>query len=239
MSITIVDRTRQARRYLVNANGTQILSIHGNTRAVRRIHTIMLHQTWLPALCDRGNEVDAFDRTIGHFVVTGNGTILQVREISAMLNDSRGGTAIHIEFVGHFVNDQGTHGNETPTISQIRVGRLLIAYLIKDIPEIASQIRYIVAHAQVSGMHRSNCPGPHIWYNVGKWAIQMFGLSSGAANAREISPSWETDRFGIPYSPGSIDTFQCRSAQTVRPGQLQDQAVQTRTVRMPGPHGKQ
>lgn len=237
MSLAIIDRTRQAARHTVNANGTQILSTHGNTRAIRRINTIMLHQTWLPALCDRGDEIDAYDRTIGHFVVTGNGTILQLREISAMLNDSRGGTAVHIEFVGHFVNHEGTAGNETPTISQIRLGRQLVSYLYQEVAEIASQIRYIVAHAQVSGMHRNNCPGPHIWYNVAKWAKMKHGLSSNPRNAREIDPEWEADRFGLGLASGAVDSFQCRSEQTQRTDRRQDQAVQSRVVKSTGPFG--
>ena len=219
MTITIIDRTREASRHTTNASGTRILSNQASRRSLQRINTIVLHQTWQPSLCARGNAVDLYDRVIAHYVVTANGTILQVRNLEALLNDSWGGRAVHIEFVGNFVNAEGSSGTEQPTISQIRSGRALVSHLFKGIPEIALQIHHIVAHAQISNMHRGNCPGPHIWRNIAKWAKDMHGLGSNPRGARPVSPDWEDPRFDILFIYTTVDPFQCRSSQTEIPDQ--------------------
>ena len=42
-------------------------------------------------------------------------------------------------------------------------------------------------------MNRDNCPGPHLWYNVGEWAVQNLGLTS-AGLRRPIPVEWRTER---------------------------------------------
>lgn len=87
-----------------------------------------------------------------------------------------------------------------PTIAQIVAGRQLVSFLTETV----SSIEHIYAHQQVySHGNRGNCPGPHIWFNVGKWAVDNLGLNSSGA-LRPIPRTigrgqigWEDSRFQL------------------------------------------
>lgn len=87
-----------------------------------------------------------------------------------------------------------------PTIPQLAAGRQLVSFLTETV----SSIEHIYSHQQVYAHgNRGNCPGPHIWYNVGKWAVDHLGLTSSGA-LRPIPPTigrgqigWEDNRFQL------------------------------------------
>jgi hypothetical protein len=193
------------------------------TRSLGEIDTIVLHQTWYWQTL-RGNDVTAYDHTIAHFVVLPKGgEIIQLRDIDVRLNNVLPTHGVHIEIVGCFNSDSFdchayrrneaagllyTGGRlhatlrsraEVPRVRQIQATRRLIAALVSHDP-IMGQINCILAHRQVTSMGsgRANCPGPHIWYNVGEWARREWHLDSGCHRAQTIPVSWQNPRFTIP-----------------------------------------
>lgn len=87
-----------------------------------------------------------------------------------------------------------------PPVEQILAGRLLVRYLVETV----RSIQFIYAHQQIfTEGDRSNCPGPHIWFNVGKWAKDNLGLRN-ADGLRPIPVTtgrwqigWEDERFRL------------------------------------------
>lgn len=192
------------------------------SRPLSGLDAIILHQTgfWQSA---RGNDPGAYDRMIAHFVVLPDGNVLQLRELEARLNSASQDYGVDIELVGCFNDDRFdcaawqrhpaegrarprgcspyvvSHSQgEIPSLSQIEAGRRLIAALISHDP-IQGRIRYILAHRQVTRISRENCPGPHVWYNLGHWAETQWRLSSARRAAdRPIPPTWQESRFAVP-----------------------------------------
>lgn len=223
-----VDRTEHTRSITLSnqvsqRTGERIGIFDGpRTRALSGVDAIILHQTgfWQSA---RGDNPAAYDRMIAHFVILPNGTVLQLRELEARLNSASQNYGVDIEVVGCFNAEsfdceiwrssitEGrerprgcspyavTHSlGELPTLAQIEAGRRLIAALT-DLEPIRGQIRYILAHRQVTRISRENCPGPHVWYNLGHWAETRWQMSSSRRAAdRTIPPSWQDSRFAIP-----------------------------------------
>ncbi len=231
------------------------------TRPLSAIDSIMLHQTGFFQSA-RGNNVAAYDHMIAHFVVLPNGTILQLRDLEARLNSIAKDYGLHVEFVGCFNNDsfdcaryrsyladetsrreRPTRCNpavvtrsrgDIPTLEQIRAGRQLISTLVA-FPAIADQIDYILAHRQLSTLSRANCPGPHIWYNVGHWAetSPTLSLSSGRRRARAIPTSWTDPRFVIPLpcaETGSSGEYSPRQRLTPRSEEITAFACRKQTT---------
>jgi hypothetical protein len=213
--MVIIDRTTEAARFETNANGTNIISRFGGRRSVDHIDAVMLHQVTFARASGRAS----FDRVIAHYVLLLNGEILQVRPLDALLNDSWAGSSIHFEFEGNYPNEDGgiwcprtqrdRRGrplceSHLPSPDQIRAGRELIADLKRRLPN----IRHVYAHRQASNMQRANCPGPHIWYNVARWATVESGLGLDSVVGRDlrhrvrqeqrpIPPAWLDARFAI------------------------------------------
>lgn len=108
--------------------------------------------------------------------------------------------SVSVEFEGNFPNINGKWWKEKdakyyqkniPSKEQYESGKFLIQYLKTVIG-----IRNINAHRQSSNQ-RTNDPGPHIWKNVGEWAIQHLGLTDGGSNAKcgtgsPIDTRWRT-----------------------------------------------
>lgn len=191
-------------------------------RSLSDLDTIVLHQTgyWQSI---KGNDITAYDYTIAHFVVLPNGGVLQVRDLETRLNNVAPTHGIHIEIVGCFNSDSfdcdfyrknlargrvGTGGYvssamrsraEVPHMVQIRSCHRLVAALVSHDP-IMGQVNCILAHRQLTtfGGGRANCPGPHIWYNVGEWARREWHLSTNCHRAQSIPASWQNSRFVLP-----------------------------------------
>lgn len=229
------------------------------TRPLSAIDSIMLHQTGFFQSA-RGNNVGAYDHMIAHFVVLPNGTILQLRDLETRLNSIAKDYGLHIEFVGCFntdtfdctryrsyladessrrerptrcMNSVVTRSRgDVPTLEQIRAGRQLITTLV-NFPAIADQIEYILAHRQLSTISRGNCPGPHIWYNVGHWAENepSLNLSSARRRASAIPSSWRDPRFVIPIPCGdSASEYSPRQRLAPRPEEITAFACRKQTT---------
>lgn len=246
--MNLIDRTGETRgitesRQRSRRTGEFIPIFRGaRTREPGDIDSIVLHQTSFSQSA-RGNRIDRYDHTIAHFVVLPNGTVLQLRALETRLNSIAADNGIHIEFVGLFYDDRFTcrmlrrrrSRRELPTISQIHDGRELLTYL-RSLEPIRGQLRYILAHRQITtmGSDRDNCPGPHIWYNLGKWAVDTLGMSSARSEARPIPPSWEDPRFQIPppCDPPDSGRLAARGQPLPRP-----EGVSAYGFRKPRPEG--
>jgi hypothetical protein len=124
---------------------------------------------------------DKFDGVKAHFAVLRSGEILYLHDVEEYLHAAHdfNSRSISIEFEG---NPPGTDGKahaeaklgaHVPTLQQIRSGRNLVTLLARS-PTL--NLRYIYGHRQSCA---KICPGPHIWYNVGKWATTALRLSDG------------------------------------------------------------
>lgn len=210
--------TRSRQRSQETGEQLSIFNSRSQTRSLSDINSIVLHQTAYFQSA-RGNSIDAYDYTIAHFVVLPILNVIQVRPLETRLNSIASDYGIHIEFVGCFYNDSydcSTHqrqtnqgrctaalvrrgGGELPLTDQSLNGQDLIRYLV-GLPSL--NIQHILAHQQLTTMHRENCPGPHIWYNIGHWAVNNLGLTDSRPNTRPhmrpIPPLWNNARFQIP-----------------------------------------
>jgi hypothetical protein len=196
--MSLIDRTVSTRTITTNASGKNIFfeGQAGRTRSYDAMNAVVLHQTDIRTDA-RGNDVTAYDAVIAHFVILPNGTILQLRDLHAFLNNAYSRRGIYVEVVGDFMSDRGTSGTEIPRLAQICAGQALVRYLRHLL---GGQLTHIYAHRQWTEGH-FNCPGPHIWLNVGHWAEGNLGLSSAGAR-RNIPPSWENARFAIRWRWG-------------------------------------
>lgn len=163
----LVDRTSRSKN-----------KIKYRERNISDIRALVLHSTGF----SRGNVESAYDNMKVHFGILPNGTIIQLYDEVAYLPSSNGANSysVAVEFVGNFPDSRGNwhkgnKGRQMPSAVQIISGRALIVWLRSTIG-----IRYIYAHRQLTPpRRRGNCPGPHIWYNVGVWALSK-GYSSGS-----------------------------------------------------------
>jgi hypothetical protein len=113
---------------------------------------------------------------IANYVVMKDGTILKVRDHNMALNSiATNQRGVDIEFVGVY-NEVSVR----PSIPQLLAGRWLVTHLRSGYG-----LRRIFAHAHFTN---KPCPGPHIWYNVGLWAIRNGLLCD--RSTRDIDPRW-------------------------------------------------
>jgi hypothetical protein len=94
------------------------------------------------------------------------------------------------------VHNEAKFGVHEPTLSQIMAGRGLLQQLKQD-----HGITHVFAHRQADRVGRGNCPGPHVWYNVGEWARRL-GLSDGGAGftltgGAPIPESWRDAAYDL------------------------------------------
>jgi hypothetical protein len=184
----IIDRTAQAASTVRTRNGRNIYS-HGNAAArrdVSRIDAIMLHQTAFVS-----GDVARFDSVIANYIVMQNGDVLYVRPLSAALNSiGTNQRAIDIEFVGNYPSANAIRrgaSSPVPPVIQLKAGRELVRYL-----KGRQGTGNIFGHVQ---FRPKNCPGPHIWYNVGEWAVRN-GLHFGG-RGRPIPSNWQDASLAI------------------------------------------
>jgi hypothetical protein len=128
--------------------------------------------------------IGIYDKVNCHFAVTRSGKVLHLHDLTVFLNASGGFNrrGIAIEFEGNPPGPRGKafmeekFGNHTPTLAQIFAGRGLVQMLKAE-----HWVSHIFAHRQSEGKGgvRGNCPGPHVWFNVGEWAKSQLGLSDG------------------------------------------------------------
>jgi len=62
-------------------------------------------------------------------------------------------------------------------------------------------VRFVFAHRQANYPTKANCPGPHIWYNVGQWALGR-GFSDGGpgfhvAGGAPIPDTWRDSGMSV------------------------------------------
>ena len=191
----IVDRTEPAAAHTLNASGKTIL-LSPHARSLSRVDTVVLHQTDYRTDA-RGNDNTAYDRTIAHFVILPNGTALQVRPLTAEVAGPMPARAVQIEIVGDFPSERGRGGSEVPRVQQLRAGRDLILWLHAVL--LPQPLRHVHAHRQLTRIGHFNCPGPHIWFNVGCWARDQLGLSSATTSGAglPIPEDWESSAYAI------------------------------------------
>lgn len=220
MSLHIQDRRSLTRSILETRDDRPIMSRHGSHRSAERIRAIILHQTSFESCDDH-----RLDYVIANYVVRQDGVVDWVRGDEDLLNDIHSGAAINIEFVGDYPNirclqelrrmersdpddlhprrrhalrhrdrnwiSHSRHYNYPPT-AQINAGRELLQHLKRRIPN----INQIFAHAQFT---RKNCPGPHLWYNVGQWGISNLGLRDIGLGANHIPTDWLEDHLDLMH----------------------------------------
>lgn len=186
--MNIIDRTQQTASIEQNRRGFPIISRYGARRPLAAINAVMLHQMGF----DRGNDPAAYDSVIAHFIVLRDGTIVQLRSEETLLNDAHARASIHIEFASFGASGLATaediqrlgRAAIAPTWRELEAGRQLVRHLWAR-----HRIRFIYAHRQFNLGGRPNCPGPHIWNNVGEWACYSLGLTSEGA-PHPIPDSW-------------------------------------------------
>lgn len=209
--MNITDRTRFSSGFTQTRDGRTIL--RRRAQSLAELRAVFLHQTGFVR-----SQPNGYDQTIAHFIVRQSGEVLKIREPSVRLNSVSAGRGVDIEFEGLFPSSRqirraGRLGHmrqlKLPKTPQILAGRALLNHLRSTLG-----LSKVWAHRQFSEATRPNCPGPHIWYNVGYWAVQNGGLSdSGAANqipAEWLEPSldvvWPSDLLGGP-NPGGFDNL--------------------------------
>jgi hypothetical protein len=189
MMLTIVDRRAEARGTVETMNHRHIYSggRENPRRDTSRINGIILHHTNF-----NSRRISRFDSIIANYVVMQDGTVLFVRDLGSALNSV--GTdhhAIDIEFVGIYPHADGA----VPPAGQIRAGRKLVKKLVRD-----HGLRYIYAHAHFT---RKPCCGPHLWFNVGEWAVRKLALSTAGAR-RVIRPDWSDPALDFRTEPAEL-----------------------------------
>jgi hypothetical protein len=186
----------------------------GKPRDINKVYALVLHQTAF----SRGNDTTKYDRIPVHFVITPNGKIIQLHPLTALLWSSNGFNtgSVAVEFVGNFRSIEGRYykpekyGCHTVTPEQIKAGRDLIKHLRKQMP-----LTHILAHRQSSG-NRTNDPGPEVWFNVGQWAIDSFGLKDGGPgffihSGKPIPEQWRKwGQVAASYPIAATSHKQCR-----------------------------
>lgn len=137
-----------------------------------------------------------------HFCILKDGRIIQLHPISRMIWHAQclSHKSIGVEFEGNFPNIDGKwwkpkeakyFQEDIPTNEQYESGKFLTQYL-----KYILGITNINAHRQ-SSKNRTNDPGPHIWKNIGEWAIHYLSLSDGGnvgkcGDGSTIDPRWRT-----------------------------------------------
>ncbi|HEY8504239.1 MAG TPA: N-acetylmuramoyl-L-alanine amidase [Gemmataceae bacterium] len=196
MSFRIVDRRSSVLRHPVGRDRPR------GKRPAGAIDAVVLHQMGF----SRGANASAYDGVPAHFAVLPDGTVLHLHDATTLLHASND-RGIAVEFAGNFPNEQGRawaaqrFGSHTPPREQIIAGRLLVMYLARVLG-----VRFVFAHRQANAGRKPNCPGPHIWYNVGEWCVANLGLDDGgtgyaiSSRTRKGAPipnGWRDPRFEL------------------------------------------
>jgi len=179
-------------------------------RSLSVVDSLVLHQTAF----NRGSNHSSYDKLGVHFVILPDGTILQLYDATSYLHASNrfNARSVAVEFVGNFPNENGDwwtgHGikaRNMPSKKQIYNGRKLINFLRRSL-----DITHVFAHRQAN-KNKSNCPGPHIWNNVGEWAIRN-GFSDGGQDyclteGRAIPAAWRDHEHDLLNTSRLIHPF--------------------------------
>lgn len=161
-----------------------------------RVRALVLHQM---ACCFTPKDpLRRFLNIAAHFAILADGRILQLHPVSALIWASNGfnRSSIAVEFAGNFPNTRGQwwqgerFGRNRLTAAQIEAGRYLIRHLVRTLG-----LKFVLSHRQ-SSASRENDPGPDIWYHVGQWAVETFGVSDGGpgfkiGTGRPIPEVWK------------------------------------------------
>jgi peptidoglycan hydrolase-like protein with peptidoglycan-binding domain len=172
---------------LGGVDGSRIIDLtakadKSNRKGVRdpkKVYALVLHQ--MACCANRKDPLKSYLKIGSHFAILRDGKILQLHPISALVWASNGfnSGSVAVEFAGNFPSTRGKwwkgekYGKNQVTPAQVEAGRYLIAWLHKSMG-----LTHVLAHRQSSGT-RENDPGPDIWYHVGQWAIDKFGLKDG------------------------------------------------------------
>ena len=177
--------------------------VDGRTpRDMGRVDAVVLHSMsfdW------SAYPIQHYDTVKCHFAVLRRGAVLWLHDVNEYLFASHGFNTrgIAIEFEGNPISSvtgkaykEEKYGRHEPTLSQIFAGRALLQGLKQDYGA-----QFVFAHRQAEGDSRSNCPGPHVWYNVAEWAKRVgfndggpgFAIEGGAA----IPESWRDKKWDL------------------------------------------
>lgn len=171
-------------------------------RNMKIVNSLVLHGMGF----DRGDDPTKYDKVNAHFIILGDGQIVQLQPLDRYLYASNGFNefAVSVEFAGNHPSAAGKcykpekFGCHPVTQEQVMAGRYLIDYLTDILPAYGGAgLQGVYAHRQASGK-RGNDPGPDIWYGVGEWASDARGLYTGAndgyfiAEGKPIPGSWRT-----------------------------------------------
>jgi len=172
--MAFIDRTAHVTR-----NSTGRSRVKGYRMNAIGVDAVVLHQMGF----NRGSATESFDTVTAHFAVLRNGDVLLLHPIDEYLHASNGLNArgIAIEFEGAFPSERGRWHRDVPTIQQILPTLAQITAARKLITGLRNRgtIAHIFAHRQSNGDQKSNCPGPHVWYNVGQYFVNSGLLSDG------------------------------------------------------------
>ncbi|RMG18705.1 MAG: N-acetylmuramoyl-L-alanine amidase [Bacteroidetes bacterium] len=219
----IIDRTEQTADIDTSRQRSRrtgrFLPIFGSqgrrrTRSVRDIDCIVLHATGFsridaPGRDRSGSEQDDFDHTIAHFVVRQNGDVIRLRPYEVLLNNTLAESSVSIEFEGNFPpfdeiqrNRIGRSRHTLPLV-QLFAGRALVQHIVQEL----NTVEMIFGHRQKTtlGAGRANCPGPYVWYNVGKWAVETLGLRNSGHGAEMIPVEWLDNRLDLLWGDVTPD----------------------------------
>lgn len=194
--MVIIDRTSETAAVTHTKNNRCIFS--GCNTAARRntaaVRAVMLHQTGFLT-----TSLDRMDYVIANYAVMQDGRVVRLRPLEHMLNSiGTNERAIDIEFVGNYPDWQqvrrASPGTSLPTppFEQIRRGRELVEWLKQE-----HGVSEVYGHAQFTP---KNCCGPHLWYNVGEWAIDNLGMTN-TRGRQDVRRVWGRSVYEIEPTP--------------------------------------
>lgn len=135
------------------------------------VRAVMLHQTGFLT-----PSVPRLDDVVAHYAVMQDGRVVHLRPVEQALNSvGTDAQAIDIEIVGSYpsleqiLSAPPGASLPTPPYQQIKAAQDLVKWLNR-----MRGISEIYCHAQFMP---KNCCGPHLWYNIGKWAIDNLRMT--------------------------------------------------------------
>ncbi len=204
----IEDRTQLPKTRATRANKKKARE---KPRPKSDVYALVLHQMG----CCRSRKEGGYDGIATHYAILADGRILHLQPIETYMHASNkfNSGSVAVEFAGNFPGTRGKcwkpekHGCHQLTQAQLDSGRYLVEHLLR---EPGMKLTHILAHRQSSGL-RPIDPGPDIWYHVGQWAIDKYGLKDGGpgfkiGSGRPIPDEWRTwGRRGgaIPAGPAT------------------------------------